>query len=162
MAPEAEHIKLVATNRKAHYQYVIEETYEAGLELVGSEVKSLRQGTCSISESFARPRGGEIYVIDMHIPPYAQAGDRNHEPKRHRKLLLQRRQIDKIVSQCTQRGYTLVPLRVYFKDGWAKIEIALARSKRPGDKREKTRAKQQRKDVDSALGQRGKASRSKR
>ena len=154
MAPE--HVKLIATNRKAHHKYTIEDAFEAGLELTGSEVKSLRQGTCSIEESFARPKGSQLYLFGMHIPPYAQATIDPHDPTRARKLLLHRREIDRIISRCTQRGYTLVPLSIYFKEGWAKVELAIARSKRIGDKRDAERKKQRGEDVAKALGTRSK------
>ena len=154
MARSEQYVKMVATNRKARHKYAIEDTCEVGIELTGSEVKSLRQGTCSIEESFARPKGKELYLVDMHIPPYAQANIDAHEPKRDRRLLLHRREMDRIISRCTQRGYTVVPLSVYFKEGWAKVELALARSKRVGDKREKELKKQRRGDVNSALGAR--------
>ena len=159
MARKEQPVKIVATNRKARHNYAIQDTCEAGLELTGSEVKSLRQGTCSIEESFARPKGSEIYLVDMYIPPYAQAGIESHDPKRDRKLLLHRREIDRIVSQCTQRGYTVVPLSVYFRSGWAKVELALARSRKLGDKRQKELKKQRRQDVDSALQRRSKGRR---
>lgn len=156
MAAKKQSVKPVATNRKARHRFVIEDTYEAGLELKGSEVKSLRQGVCSIEESYARPVANQIYLLDMHIPPYAQASVENHEPKRRRRLLLHRREIDRIIARCTQRGYTLVPLSVYFKGGYAKVELALARAKRVGDKRERERKKQRRQDVDRALSRRRK------
>jgi SsrA-binding protein len=154
MAPKQKHVKPVATNRKARHKYSIEDTFEAGLELTGSEVKSLRQGTCSIDESFARPKGRELYVVAMHIPPYAQATIDVPDPRRDRRLLLHRREMDRIIARCNQRGYTLVPLSVYFKEGWVKVELALARSKKLGDKREKELKKQRQQDVDSALGRR--------
>ena len=152
MAAKPQGIKIVATNRKAHFKYALSDTYEAGLELVGSEVKSLRQGNCSLEDSYARPVGQELFLFNMHIAPYAQATIEKHEPKRQRKLLLNRREIDRITVQCTQRGFTLVPLKVYFKAGWAKVQIALARTRRIGDKREKELEKQRREDVRGALG----------
>jgi len=156
MAPKDQSIKIVATNRKARRKYAIEDTYEAGLELKGTEVKSLRQGTCSIGESYARPIGDQLYLLDMHIPPYAQAGYATHDPTRRRKLLMHRREIDKIVASCDRRGYTLVPLKVYFKSGYAKVELALGRSRLAGDKREREREKQHRQEVDKALEARSK------
>ncbi len=156
MAAKNQFTKRVATNRKARHRYVIEDTYEAGLELKGTEVKSLRQGECSIEEGYARPVEGQIYLLGMHIPPYAQASIENHEPTRRRKLLLHQHEIDKIVARCTQRGYTLVPLSVYFKGGYAKVELALVRARRTADKREREREKQRRQEVDRTLGQRGK------
>ena len=147
MSPEDDHVKLVATNRKARHRYVIEDTYEAGLELVGAEVKSLRQGQCNIAQAYARPFGRELYIIDMHIPPYEQATIDPPKPDRRRKLLLHRREIDRIIAQCTQRGYTLVPLKIYFREGWAKVLLGLARSRQHGDKREKKLQQQRRREA---------------
>jgi len=154
MTAHGEGLKVVATNRRARHRYVIEDRYEAGLELKGSEVKSLRDGLCSIEESFARPVGREIYLLDMHIPPYERATVDVPDPKRRRKLLLHRREVDRIVSQCTRRGYTLVPLRVYFKRGWAKVELALARSRPQADKRRKKQQEQTRRDAARELARR--------
>ena len=130
MPQSDEGIKVVATNRKARHKYAIEDSYEAGLELRGAEVKSLREGQCSLEESYARPLGGEIFLFGMHIPPYQQASLDKPDPVRQRKLLMQRREIDRVSALCSQRGYALVPLKVYFKAGWAKVQIGLARSKR--------------------------------
>jgi len=154
MAAQGDDIQVVARNRRARHDFFIEDTYEAGLVLEGTEVKSLREGSCSLEEAFARPQGDELYLYDMHIPPYEAGSIRNHEPKRPRKLLLHRRQMDRIISQCTQRGYTLVPLRVYFKGGYAKVEVALAHRRRRWDKREKKAAEQRRKDASDALRRR--------
>ncbi len=154
MTKPEEGIKIVATNRKARYRYAIGDVYEAGLELRGAEVKSLRQGKCSIEESFARPFRDELYLLDMHIAPYEQATVDVPEPGRRRKLLLHRREADRIISQCTQRGYTLVPLRVYFRRGWAKVELGLARSKPQADKRRKKQQDQQREDIQQELRRR--------
>jgi len=154
MAGKEDGVKVVATNRKARHRFVIEDTYEAGLELRGAEVKSLRQGRCSIEESFARPIGDELYLVDMHIAPYEQATIDVPEPKRRRKLLLHRRELARIVSQCNQRGYTLVPLRVYFKAGWAKVELALARGRPQADKRRKKEDEQRRRDLERELRRR--------
>jgi len=154
MAENDEYVRQVATNRKARYRFFIEDTFEAGMELVGSEVKSLRQGNCSIEESYAKPEGDEMFLYGMHIAPYAQATVDKPDPDRRRKLLLHRAEMARIISRCNQRGYTLVPLRVYFKAGWAKVELGLARSRQVADKREKEMAKQKRRDVDSALGRR--------
>jgi len=152
MAARQDNVKISAQNRKARRDFFVEDTYEAGMVLQGSEVKSLRKGDCSLDEAYARPEGEELYLFDMHIAPYEQASIRNHEPTRPRKLLLHRREMDRIIAQCTQRGYTLVPLRVYFKEGFAKVEIALARRKRKWDKREKVAAEQRRKDARTELG----------
>ena len=127
----------IAQNRKARHEYIIESTLEAGLMLTGSEVKSLRQGRCSIGEAYAHEQGGELYLRGMHISPYEAATRRNHEPLRPRKLLVHRRELAKLLGQVQRGGYTLVPLSIYFNPrGIAKIELALARGKRKADKRE--------------------------
>ncbi len=154
MGKGSESIRIVARNRRARHEYEVEDTCEAGLVLQGTEVKSLRQGNCDISQAFARPRGDEMYLLDMHIAPYDQGNIRNHEPKRPRKLLLHRREINRLVSQCTQRGYTIIPLRVYFRGGYAKVEIGLARHKKQWDKRRKKEERQRREDAERALGRR--------
>jgi SsrA-binding protein len=129
--------KVVAHNRKARFNYAIGETFEAGIALTGSEVKSLRQGKATIAESYADSRGGEIWLLNSNIPEYLQAGRFNHAPKRARKLLLHRRQINKLMGAVEREGMTLVPLKLYFNDkGRAKIELALARGKKLHDKRE--------------------------
>lgn len=127
--------RLVATNRKARHDFFIEETYEAGLMLTGTEVKSLRGGRASIQESFARVEDGEVWVYHMHIPPYEAGNIFNHDPLRRRKLLLHRREVDRLFGRVQQKGYTLIPLRLYFRRGIAKLELGLARGKRQYDKR---------------------------
>ena len=130
-------LRVVADNRKARFNYFIDETFEAGLALTGTEVKSLRQGKATIAESYADARGGEIWLINSNIPEYLQANRFNHAPKRPRKLLLHRRQINKLVGAVEREGMTLVPLKLYFNEkGRAKIELALARGKKLYDKRE--------------------------
>ena len=127
----------IAQNRKARHEYIIESTLEAGLVLTGSEVKSLRQGRCSIGEAYAHEDGGELYLRGMHISPYEAASRRNQEPLRPRKLLVHRREMAKLLDQVQRGGYTLVPLSIYFNErGIAKIELALARGKRKADKRQ--------------------------
>ena len=134
---EAPERKIVADNRKARFNYEIGETIEAGIALTGSEVKSLRAGRATIAESYADPRGGELWLINANIPEYLQAGRYNHAPKRPRKLLLHSRQISKFVGAVERQGFTVVPLKLYFNaKGRAKIEIALARGKKMHDKRE--------------------------
>jgi SsrA-binding protein len=129
--------KIVADNRRARFNYEIGETVEAGIALTGSEVKSLRQGRATIAESYADTRGGEVWLVNANIPEYVQAGRFNHAPKRPRKLLLHRRQIDKLAGGVERDGMTIVPLRMYFNEkGRAKIELALARGKKLHDKRE--------------------------
>ena len=154
MAKDKPGIKIVATNRRARHDFIIEDTYEAGLVLQGTEVKSLRNGQCVLTDAFARPRGEELYIFDMHIAPYEQGTYANHEPKRPRKLLLHRREMNRIISQCTQRGYTLVPTRLYFKDGYAKVELGLAKRRQKWDKRDKKEAKQVRKEAAAELARR--------
>jgi SsrA-binding protein len=127
---------VVAGNPKARHDFHISETYETGIVLTGSEVKSLRQGRASLREAFAVIRDHEVYLIGMHIPPYAQAGYMQHDPTRARKLLLHKEEIERLVGKTNERGFTLVPLRCYFDHGLAKVEIGLARGKKLYDKRE--------------------------
>jgi SsrA-binding protein len=130
-------LRVLADNRKARFNYFIDETFEVGVVLTGTEVKSLRQGRATIGESYADARGGEIWLINSNIPEYKQANRFNHPPKRPRKLLLHRRQINKLVGAVEREGMTLVPLKLYFNErGRAKIELALARGKKLFDKRE--------------------------
>jgi SsrA-binding protein len=137
--PDPRH-KIVADNRKARFNYEIGESFEAGIALTGSEVKSLRQGRATIAESYADARNGEIWLINANIPEYLQAGRFNHAPKRPRKLLLHARQISKLAGAVDREGMTIVPLRLYFNErGRAKIELALARGKKLHDKRETER-----------------------
>ena len=131
------HFKVVADNRKARFNYAIGETFEAGIVLTGSEVKSLRAGKATIAESYADARAGELWLINSNIPEYLQASRFNHAPKRARKLLLQKREINRLVGAVEREGMTIVPLKLYFNEkGRAKVEIALARSKKLHDKRE--------------------------
>ncbi|MQA06080.1 MAG: SsrA-binding protein SmpB [Streptosporangiales bacterium] len=127
--------KLVAQNRKARYDYHVVDTYEAGMVLTGTEVKSLRQGRASLVDGFATVRDGEVWLQNVHIPEYTEGTWTNHEPRRARKLLLNRHEIDKLAGTVKDAGVTIVPLSLYFKDGKAKIEIGLARGKRAYDKR---------------------------
>jgi len=127
----------VCANRKARFDYHILESFEAGLSLVGTEVKSLRAGKANLKDSYARYRGGELWLVGMHISPYEQGNRQNHEPERERKLLMGAREIRKLRRQVEEKGLTLVPLRVYFTEkGWAKVEIALAKGKAKYDKRQ--------------------------
>src|ERR1700731_63514 len=138
MAEKSERkLRVVADNRKARFNYFIDDTMEAGLALTGTEVKSLRSGKATIAESYADARGGEIWLINSNIPEYLQANRFNHSPKRPRKLLLHRRQINKLIGAVEREGMTLVPLKLYFNEkGRAKIELALARGKKLYDKRQ--------------------------
>ncbi|HEY1365170.1 MAG TPA: SsrA-binding protein SmpB [Xanthobacteraceae bacterium] len=133
-------IRVVAQNRRARFNYQIDETFETGIALTGTEVKSLRQGKATIAEAYADTRGGEIWLVNANIPEYLQGGRFNHPPKRLRKLLLHRRQINKLIGAVEREGMTLVPLRLYFNAaGRAKVELALARGKKLHDKRETER-----------------------
>ena len=133
MAKEA--MKLVANNKKAYHDYFIEEKYETGIVLHGTEVKSLRLGKCSIKEAFIRIEKGEVYIYGMHVSPYEKGNIFNKDPLRVRKLLMHKSEIRKLIGKLAEQGYTLVPLQVYFKDGRAKIEIGLAKGKKQYDKR---------------------------
>jgi len=134
---QARAIKVVADNRKARFNYAIEDTFEAGVALTGTEVKSIRNGKATIGESYADPRDGEIWLVNANIPEYLQGNRFNHEPKRRRKLLLHRRQINKLIGAVEREGMTLIPLKLYFNEhGRAKIELALAKGKKLHDKRE--------------------------
>lgn len=131
-----EAMKLIANNKKAYHDYFIEEKFEAGIVLHGTEVKSLRLGKCSIKESFIRIENGEVYVYGMHISPYEKGNIFNKDPLRIKKLLMHKQEIRKLIGKLAEQGYTLVPLQVYFKDGRAKVEIGLAKGKKQYDKRQ--------------------------
>lgn len=141
----------IATNRRATYDYEILERFEAGLVLEGSEVKSLRDGKANFKDSFAHVRGGEVFLIGMYIAPYSFSRLGGHEPERTRKLLLRRHQIDQITSKLAEKGLTLVPLRLYFKEGRAKIELGLGRGRRTIDKRQAIKEREQRRDMARVL-----------
>ena len=128
--------KTVATNRKARHLYHIDETHEAGIALVGTEVKSLRAGGASLGDAFAMPKRGELWLLNLHIGPYEQGGRFNHEPMRRRKLLLHRREIERLAGAVSKRGCTLVPLRLYFRDRRVKVELGVCRGKKAYDKRQ--------------------------
>lgn len=142
----AEAMKLIANNKKAYHDYFIEEKYEAGLVLHGTEVKSLRMGKCSIKESFIRIENGEMFIYGMHISPYEKGNIFNKDPLRPKKLLLHKREIMKLLGKIKEKGYTLVPLQVYFTSGRAKIEIGLAKGKKLYDKRDDIAKKDQRRE----------------
>jgi len=143
-----ENIKLIANNKKAYHDYFIEDKYEAGIVLHGTEVKSLRMGKCSIKESFIRIENGELFIYGMHISPYEKGNIFNRDPLRVRKLLLHKYQINKIGGKLSQKGYTLVPLQVYFKGHLVKLEIGLAKGKKLYDKREDIAKKDMRREVE--------------
>jgi SsrA-binding protein len=143
--------KPIAENRRARHDYHLLERFEAGLVLTGTEVKSLRQGQATLQRAFADLRDGELWLVGAHIPEYAQGGVANHEPDRDRKLLLHRRQIDSLLGKVRERGLTLVPTKLYFKDGRAKVEIALARGKEARDKRRDIAERDARRQMERAL-----------
>ncbi|WP_314058141.1 SsrA-binding protein SmpB [Shuttleworthella satelles] len=132
---DTSHVHLIANNKKARHEYFLDEFYEAGIELAGTEVKSLRMGKCSIKEAWVRIQNGEVFLYQMHISPYEKGNLFNRDPLRPRKLLLHKAQIRKLEQQIKTKGYTIVPVRVYFKKSLAKVEIALARGKKLYDKR---------------------------
>lgn len=143
-----ESMKLVANNKKAYHDFFIDEKYEAGIELHGTEVKSLRMGKCSIKEAFVRIENGEAFIYGMNIGPYEKGNIFNKDPLRIKKLLLHKVEIRKLGGKMSEKGYTIVPLQVYFKDGKAKVEIGLARGKKLYDKRESIAKKDQRREVE--------------
>ncbi|HXH06091.1 MAG TPA: SsrA-binding protein SmpB [Vicinamibacterales bacterium] len=149
--------KTVATNRRARHEYEILETIEAGLVLRGTEVKSLRDGQVNFKDSYATVRNDEAWLLGCHISPYSHGTDANHDPERDRKLLLHRREIARLIGKVSERGLTLVPLRLYFKGGRAKIELGLARGKKLHDKRATLREREVRREMDQAVraGRRG-------
>ncbi|MDC4224569.1 MAG: SsrA-binding protein SmpB [Candidatus Manganitrophus sp.] len=151
MAVEKENDSLVVSNRKAFHDYFIEETLEAGIVLSGTEVKSLREGRINLKDSFARVENGEVLLYNCHISPYSHGNLSNHDPTRTRKLLLQRREIERLLGKAQQKGYTLVPLKIYFKRGWAKVEIGLAVGKKLYDKRETESKKSAQREIEKAV-----------
>jgi SsrA-binding protein len=146
--------KVIARNRRARHEYHIEDVFEAGLVLTGTEVKSLRAGRASLADGFAQVSDHEIFLHNVHIPQYTQGTWTNHEPRRTRKLLMHRREIDKLAAETAERGLTLVPLSLYFKDGKAKVELGLARGKRTYDKRHDLARKDAAREVERALRRR--------
>ncbi len=147
----AEGIKLIANNKKAYFDYFILEKYEAGIELFGTEVKSVRLGHCSVKESFVRIDKAQVYIYGMHISPYEKGNIFNKDPLRVRRLLLHKTEIIKLTSKLKEKGLTLVPLRVYFKNSLVKVELGLARGKKNYDKRETIAKKDQQRDIDRSL-----------
>ena len=147
MAKGKESQKLIANNKKAYHDFFIDETYECGIALHGTEVKSMRMGKCSIKEAFVRIEDGEVFVYGMHVSPYEKGNIFNKDPLRVKKLLLHKYEINKLLGKIKEKGYTLVPLQVYFKDGKVKVEIGLARGKKLYDKREAIAKKDQRREA---------------
>jgi len=145
---ETKHIKIIAENRKARHNYQIEDKYEVGLVLKGTEVKSLRQGRANLKDSYARIKDGEIFIYQMHISPYPFAHYDNHDPLRPRKLLLHKREIKQLYGKVNEKGLTLIPLKLYFQNGKAKMSLALASGKRKYDKREAIRRRDEQREME--------------
>ena len=154
MAKGKESQKLIANNKKAYHDFFIDETYECGIALHGTEVKSMRMGKCSIKEAFVRIEDGEVFVYGMHVSPYEKGNIFNKDPLRVKKLLLHKYEINKLLGKIKEKGYTLVPLQVYFKDGKVKVEIGLARGKKLYDKRQDAANKDARRQIDRAMKER--------
>lgn len=149
--------KTVAQNKKARHDYFIEEVFEAGIELTGTEIKSLRAGRVQLKDSFARIESGQIMLHNVHISPYDQGNRFNHEPERTRRLLMHKNEILKLIGLTREKGYSLVPLSIYLKGGWAKVELGLAKGKKNYDKRETLKKKDAAREVERALRERQKA-----
>jgi SsrA-binding protein len=147
--------KIVATNRKAFHDYHVGETYEAGIALTGTEIKSVRQGMVNLRDSFARVENGEVFLYDMHVSPYDAGNRYNHEPRRTRKLLLHKSEIRRLATKTQEKGFTLIPLKVYLRGGRAKVELALAKGKRLYDKREDIKKRDVMRQVDRVIKDRG-------
>lgn len=141
-------MKLIAENRKARHDYFVEDTYEAGIVLVGCEVKSIRQGQVNLRDSFAIIKNGEVLAVGMHIAPYQMGSYFNHDPRRNRKLLLNKAEIRKLKAKVEQKGYTLVPLKIYFKDALVKVELGLCKGKETHDKRESIKRREEDRKID--------------
>jgi SsrA-binding protein len=146
--------KIIADNRKAHHDYHLLETFEAGVALLGTEVKSIREGGANLRDSFARIEAGEVWIYNVHISPYRNRGYSDHDPKRRRKLLLHRREIRKLIGKTVERGMTLVPVRMYLKNGRVKIAISLAKGKKAHDKRETIKRREADRETRAAIKQR--------
>ncbi|WP_019121155.1 SsrA-binding protein SmpB [Brevibacillus massiliensis] len=149
-------VKVVAQNRKARHDYHIEDVYEAGIALTGTEIKSVRAGRVQLKDSFARVENGNVLLYNVHISPYAQGNRFNHEPERTRQLLLNRMEILKLIGLTREKGYSLVPLSIYLKGGWAKVELALAKGKKNYDKREDIKKRDANREMERALRERQK------
>jgi SsrA-binding protein len=149
MAPE--HVKVVATNRKAAHDFFLEDRYEAGIVLLGSEIKSIRAGQINLRDGYVQPRDGELWLLNVHIAPYEPAHREGHEARRARKLLLHHREIARLMAEVREKGYTIVPTQVYLRRGRAKVEIALARGKRQYDKREAISKRETQRQIERAL-----------
>ena len=146
--------KTIAQNKKAYHDFSIEETYEAGIVLQGTEIKSIRQGKVNLKDSYARIEKGEVFLIGMHVSPYEQGNRYNHDPLRERKLLLHNKEISKLIGETKEIGYSLVPLKLYLKNGYAKVLIGLAKGKKKYDKREDLKKKEAKREVERAFRER--------
>lgn len=143
--------KLIAQNRKARHDYFIEETYEAGIVLRGTEIKSIRAGRVNLKDSFARVENGEMYLYNMHISPYEQGNRYNHDPVRTRKLLLHKKEINKLIGDTKEQGYSLIPLKLYIKNGYAKVLLGLGKGKKKYDKREDLKRREAKREIERAF-----------
>ncbi|WP_075982870.1 SsrA-binding protein SmpB [Bacillus massilinigeriensis] len=148
--------KVIAQNKKAYHDFFIEDTYEAGIVLQGTEIKSVRAGKVNLKDSYAKIQNGEVYLHSMHISPYEQGNRYNHDPLRSRKLLLHHREINKLIGETKEVGYSLVPLKLYLKNGYAKILLGLAKGKKKYDKREDLKKKEAKRDIERAFRERQK------
>lgn len=144
-------MKLVCQNRKAYHDYHIEDTVEAGMALSGTEVKSLREGKANLKDSYVLIKGGEAFLFNCHISPYSHGNIMNHDPLRTRKLLMHREEIDRLSGKATTKGYTLIPLKIYFKDSFAKVEIGTAKGKRLFEKRETIKEREAKREIERAM-----------
>jgi SsrA-binding protein len=144
-------MKVVCQNKKAYHDYFIEETFEAGIALLGTEVKSLREGRANLKDSYVIVKEGEAFLLNCHISPYSHGNITNHEPLRTRKLLLHKNEIKRLAGKVAQKGYSIVPLKIYFKDAWAKVEIALVKGKKLFEKRQVIKEKEAKKEIRRAL-----------
>ena len=140
--------KLISQNKKARHNYSIEDTYEAGIALVGTEVKSLREGRANLGDSYGKIKDGEVFLVDAHISPYSHANRFNHDPLRTRKLLLHKKEVRRLIGKVQEKGFTLIPLRLYFSNGRAKVELALGKGKKLFDKRETLKRKTMERDME--------------
>ncbi len=148
--------KTVAQNKKAYHDYFVEETFETGIVLQGTEIKSIRAGRVNLKDSYARVQNGEVFLYGMHVSPYEQGNRYNHDPLRERKLLLHRREINKLIGETKEAGYALVPLKIYLKNGYAKVLLGLARGKKNYDKREDLKKKEAKREIERAFRDRQK------
>lgn len=143
--------RVIATNKKAYHNYFVEETFEAGMSLLGTEVKSIRNGKVNLKEGFGRIKNGEVFLFNCHISPYSHGNIMNHEPLRDRKLLLHKREINRLIGKIQRQGYTLLPLKIYLKNGMIKLELGLGKGKKLHDKRDDMKQKESKRNIEKAL-----------